>query len=286
MAQQDTQSEERLVAVHPMQFVELNVNTKFAEDLVSPFLSTNLTFSYAINLSREIINGYKYQILFVTQNDSGDEIYCAMDVIEKPWLMNFRQMTFNNCSLPEISEDPSKYERNPIFINQGTELTQDEVLDLEDQIVTTQLKPRKETTTEQNILITRVRTLDEGLRKQTDTDDTNFKDKDVTFDNFILDIKRIFEEVFKDDDTFRTLMNESNENQKSNNLLSLLAVKLRERIEVFDNNTERIETDGKTADEIVVIRNSRSYSGTKVDETSEHFVRIYLIKVLSNRLMA
>lgn len=71
--------------------------------IVEPFLPKGFLFSHAVKVTREIVNGFKYEILFVMKHQENDEseIYCAVDVLEKPQL-NFRkpsEMLYNNCSL-------------------------------------------------------------------------------------------------------------------------------------------------------------------------------------------
>lgn len=77
------------------------------------------------------------------ENDD-DEIYCVMDLLEKPWLIKdsrkYRKMTYNNCSLSNpIDEDDRmrfQYEVNPTFVNQKTDLSEEDLKRLEDQIIT------------------------------------------------------------------------------------------------------------------------------------------------------
>lgn len=152
---QDTQSGERFVAVRVDQLGvdELNVDLPQIEDIVKPFLPDSCKYLYAINATREIVNGFKYEITFVMSNENDVEVYCAMDVLEKPWLVKnskkFRKMTYNNCSLANPSDDEDRmrfqYDINPTFVNQRVEINQQELFDMEDQIVTS--KPRKTTTT-------------------------------------------------------------------------------------------------------------------------------------------
>lgn len=123
---------------------ELNPELPQIQDIVKPFLPANLKFLYAINATREIVNGFKYEITFVMKNENDEEIYCEMDVLEKPWLMRnsnkYRKMTYNNCSLENPSDDDDKirfqYEINPTFVNQKLDLSQLDISDMEDQIVT------------------------------------------------------------------------------------------------------------------------------------------------------
>lgn len=152
MNQQDAQSDERFVAVH-VGIDQLNPNQPQIMDIVQPFLPPDCKFLFALNVTREIVNGLRYEIIFVMRNERDDEIYCEMDVIEKPWLIRdsrkYRKMTYNNCSLANPTDDDDRrrfqYETNPTFVNQRTELTQSEMIDLEDLIVT--IKPRAMITT-------------------------------------------------------------------------------------------------------------------------------------------
>lgn len=99
------------------------------------------------------MNGLKYEILFVVKDDQDEEITCAIDVLEKPWLVinskKVREMTYNNCSLINPTDEDDKtrfqYEVNPTFVNQRTEMSESDLIDMEDLIVT--IKPRKTTTT-------------------------------------------------------------------------------------------------------------------------------------------
>lgn len=158
MNQQDAQSDERFVAVHVDQLGvdELNPELTKVRDIVTPFLPANYKLSRVTNATREIVNGFKYEITFVMQNEVGDDVYCEMDVLEKPWLVRdlkkFRKMTYNNCSLENESDEDDRirfqYEINPTFVDQRPEFTQVDLKDMEDQIITT--KPRQ-TTTSSNV---------------------------------------------------------------------------------------------------------------------------------------
>lgn len=145
MNQQDNQSDERFVAVHvdKLGVEELNPDLPQIQDIVRPFLPQDYKYLFALNASREIVNGFKYEIIFAMQNEKNDLFYCEMDVLEKPWLIKdsrkFRKMTYNNCSLENPIDDEDKiieYEVNPTFLNQRTQLTEDDLREMEDQIVT------------------------------------------------------------------------------------------------------------------------------------------------------
>lgn len=122
----------------------LNPNETFAEEIVQPFLPNHFTFQYALNLTREIVNGFKYEIIFVMKNENDEDIYCEMDVLEKPWLTKdakkYRKMVYNNCSLVNSVDDEERtkfeYDINPIFVNQRTEMSSDEIRLMEDEIIT------------------------------------------------------------------------------------------------------------------------------------------------------
>lgn len=147
MNQQDTQSDERFVAVRVDQVGvdELNPELTQIRDIVEPFLPPNHKFHHALKATREIVNGLKYEIVFVMNNEHDDEIYCEVDVIEKPWLIKdskkFRKMSYNNCSLTNPIDDEDRmrfqYEVNPTFINNKPPLSQYDISSMEDQIVTT-----------------------------------------------------------------------------------------------------------------------------------------------------
>lgn len=148
MNQQENQSDERFVAfrVDHVGVDELNPELKQIRDIVAPFLPSTHKFCYTVKATREIVNGVKYEIVFVMTNEHDDEIFCEMDVLEKPWLIRdsrkFRKMTYNNCSLtiPTNDEDRMRfqYDINPTFVNQKTF---GDLKDMEDQIITT--RPRK-----------------------------------------------------------------------------------------------------------------------------------------------
>lgn len=134
------------MAVHVNQLGIESVNPELPsiEAIVEPFLPSNFRFLYAINVTREIVNGFKYEILFVMKNDENDEeTLCEMDILEKPWLVKdsrkFRKMTYNNCSLTNPIDDDDRirfqYEVNPTFINQNSELSEEDLKRMEDQIV-------------------------------------------------------------------------------------------------------------------------------------------------------
>lgn len=153
--QQDTTSDERFVAVRVDQVGvdDLDPELPQIQEIVSPFLPSDHRYCFAVKATREIVNGVKYEIIFVMNNEHDDEIYCELDVLEKPWLIKdskkFRKMLYNNCSLtnPEDDEDRMRfqYDVNPTFVNQRTQISQDDLIDMEDQIFTT--KPRQATST-------------------------------------------------------------------------------------------------------------------------------------------
>lgn len=128
---------------------ELNPELKQIQDIVTPFLPSTHDFCYTVRATREIVNGVKYEIVFVMSNENDDEIFCEMDVLEKPWLIRdsrkFRKMTYNNCSLinPSDEEDRMRFQYivNPTFVNQNSF---GDLKDMEDQVVTT--RPRKTST--------------------------------------------------------------------------------------------------------------------------------------------
>lgn len=130
-------------------------SVQMIEDIVTPFLPANNTFLYHLSATREIVNGFKYVIVFAMQNETEDEVVCEIDVIEKPWLVKnlnkYRKMIYNNCSLSSTPDDDDKmrfqYEVNPSFLNQREEMSQDDMNDLEDQIVAFTQKPHKPRTT-------------------------------------------------------------------------------------------------------------------------------------------
>lgn len=132
---------------------ELDPELPQIREIIEPFVPQNHIYLRALKVTREIISGLKYEIVFVMQNEKNDEIYCDMDVLEKPWLIQnlqkYRKITFNNCSLTNLTDDDDRmrfqYEINPTFATTRTELSQDELLEMEDQIVTS--KPRKVPTT-------------------------------------------------------------------------------------------------------------------------------------------
>lgn len=156
MNQQDAQSDERFVAVRVdrVGFDDLNPDTALLQHIVQPFLPANYKYINALKVTREIVNGVKYEIVFVMKNELDDEVYCVIDVIEKPWLLKdlnkFRRMTYNNCSLTNSMDDDDRmrfhYEINPICTNQRPQLSQDDVSDMEDQIITD--KPRENSSME------------------------------------------------------------------------------------------------------------------------------------------
>lgn len=156
MNQQENQSDERFVAVRVDQIGvdELNPELKQIQEIVTPFLPSTYNFCYTVRATREIVNGVKYEIVFVMTNENDDEIFCEMDVLEKPWLIRnsrkFRKMTYNNCSLtnPTNEEDRLRfqYEVNPTFVNQKT-FGLNDLKDMEDQIITTNLRKTLTSTT-------------------------------------------------------------------------------------------------------------------------------------------
>lgn len=113
------------------------------EAIITKFLPKHLHYIRTISATREIVNGFKYEIFFVMRNDADEEdIFCVIDVIEKPWLVNsakYRRMTYNNCSLVNSPEDDIsslQFDINPTFSNQRTEMTEEELKQMEAQIIT------------------------------------------------------------------------------------------------------------------------------------------------------
>lgn len=124
---------------------ELDPENSLIAEIVQPFLPNDCSYLYALNATREIVNGVKYEIVFVMQNEADSDVVCLMDVLEKPWLVRdkrkFRKMTYNNCSLmnPVDGDDGirQQYDINPVFTNQQSYLTEDDIIkDMEDQIIT------------------------------------------------------------------------------------------------------------------------------------------------------
>lgn len=113
------------------------------EDIVRPFLPTNYKFRYALNASREIVNGFKYEIIFAVEDENNLEIICLVDVLEKPWLLKdsnkYRKMTYNNCSLINLPDDDDKikntFQINPVFQNQRNDVAHADLADMEEQII-------------------------------------------------------------------------------------------------------------------------------------------------------
>lgn len=122
---------------------ELNPQLALLEDIVKPFLPSNYKFRYALNASREIVNGFKYEIIFAVEDENNLEIICLVDVLEKPWLLKdsnkYRKMTYNNCSLINLSDDDDKikntFQINPVFQNQRNDVTNEDLTDMEEQII-------------------------------------------------------------------------------------------------------------------------------------------------------
>lgn len=122
----------------------INPNLPSIAVIVEPFLPKNYQFLYAINVTREIVNGFKYEIVFVTAKNDGDDedIFCMIDILEKPWLIKdsikFRKMIYNNCSfeIPVDDQEAFQYEVNPSFVSQKTtDLSEEELKRMEDQII-------------------------------------------------------------------------------------------------------------------------------------------------------
>lgn len=146
----------------------LNPDLPSIEAIIKTFLPKNLRYVSTIRATREIVNGFKYEISFVMKNDADEEIYCVIEVFEKPWLVKdlikFRKMTYNNCSLSNAIEnndddddDRLQFENNPTFTNQRTELTDEELKRMEDQILA--IKSSEEEVVESSTVILEVATL-------------------------------------------------------------------------------------------------------------------------------
>lgn len=146
-------SDEQFVAVHVNQMGIETLNPKLPsiEAIVKTFLPKNARIVDVISANREIVNGFKYEIFFVmsttttAESEGEEEIYCVMDILEKPWLIKdsvkYRKMTYNNCSLANPVDDDNRlqfqYEMNPVFVNQRTEMSEDDLRLMEDQIIST-----------------------------------------------------------------------------------------------------------------------------------------------------
>jgi hypothetical protein len=353
------------VAVHVDQLSvdELNPEQAMIEDIVKPFLPPHLKYLRALNATREIVNGFKYEIIFVMRDEHEDEIYCVMDVLEKPWLMRdekkFRKMTYNNCSLENPSDDDDQmrfqFDINPTFVNQRTELTDEDLSEMEDQIVVEQPRSTTEkisTTTEDEITLAPLNSnsknllddffntnnffpppqtstttstappiamdaLDEmfGMKKvenfqsepqsrssdESSSSDDNLQQKEVdekpssnnsTLKDLETDIKKVFSELFQTNPEFQSniiaLINRKDDTTAHKNynfVISILASKLKDKIEISRNGEGDIRRKREINDRIREIAAGAldTLDHIDVDNKKRVLVRILSVKQIEGK---
>ena len=138
----------------------LNPQLPQIENIVTPFLLDGFKYVEALEVSRAVVAGVKYEIIFKMLDLEGMEHICDLNVLEKPWLMKnsqkFRTLLSSNCSMVEQKEeDQSQYVINPVFKPQASdneEMSEESLKYLEEQIVpyaTTEITRQRKTTTEQ-----------------------------------------------------------------------------------------------------------------------------------------
>ena len=112
------------------------------------YLPQTLNYINIIEAFREVIDGVRYELLVNTTNIHNEEYLCRLVVQEKPWLITvwnekYRELVFSNCSssTADINNNinptiiNNKYKSNTIFDNQNTDLSTDQLSDLESQIL-------------------------------------------------------------------------------------------------------------------------------------------------------
>lgn len=139
---------------------ELDPSQPKLRKIVEQFLPANFQLVSVINAAREVVLGVKFTVVFSFKEESKeseDETVCSILVLEKPWLIKdsekYKSLVTNNCSLPEVPQiSENEYSINPIFQNNQTTLSSEEMKELEGQIKVDDITTAKiaETSGEEN----------------------------------------------------------------------------------------------------------------------------------------
>lgn len=165
LIQDQPSSGERFVAVHVKRTgasEELKPTLVGLANMAITFLPVGYRFGKVMSAQRELISGVRYTInVLATDNDSA-EIVCHLVVVEKPWLLTEwgdkqRTLQHTNCT-SKFDEDEGSgasstrpidlnanqnFNFNPVFINQGGDLDDDAMKQLESQIFQPKVRTTK-----------------------------------------------------------------------------------------------------------------------------------------------
>lgn len=115
------------------------------------FLPSNYKFLNVVSATREVVAGVRYSLLVNASDDTGSNTICSIVVMEKPWLLTEwgdkqRKLDYTNCTSLEYNAADRNVEQNfnfnPVFVNQGQDITDDLMKNLESQII----QPKSRTT--------------------------------------------------------------------------------------------------------------------------------------------
>ncbi|XP_055848051.1 uncharacterized protein LOC129913420 isoform X1 [Episyrphus balteatus] len=140
---------QKIHALQPGEKEYLSPNLIGVQNIAVTNIPITINFINIIDAYREVVDGVRYEIVLnaVNTTDNNTEIICRIVVLEKPWLTTIwgdkvRLLQESNCTseeLPDASRNrkalEEKYETNAIFSGSRNELTADDMLNLESQIV-------------------------------------------------------------------------------------------------------------------------------------------------------
>lgn len=123
------------------------------------FLPKGYTLVDVVSASREVVAGVRYNLLVNAQNENATYTLCAIEVLEKPWILNewgdkLRTLQYTNCTSENSKEkfndaeydaksNSNNFNFNPLFSNKYNDITDEMLKALEDQII----KPKVKSTT-------------------------------------------------------------------------------------------------------------------------------------------
>lgn len=137
---------------------ELRPTLRSVSYMASSFLPAKYTLIGVISATREVVAGVRYNLLLnANDNDEQTTVVCALEIFEKPWLTNewgqkYKKLEYSNCTdtdsvastpVSTIDEKADAYDVNPVFKDRNSDMTEERLKDLEDQVITSFMKPSK-----------------------------------------------------------------------------------------------------------------------------------------------
>lgn len=113
------------------------------------YLPVGYKLGGVVSATREVVQGVRYNILVNAVTDKAEPLVCLIEVLERPWaLMQWgekqRTLIHTNCTAEEYNaaaaNEENNFNFNPVFVNKGGEMTDEELKMIEGQIVVP--KPR------------------------------------------------------------------------------------------------------------------------------------------------